>query len=218
MSPSSGDAPVRRLLGRAVTGLLLATASALLAPLGASAHDRLLDTVPSDGESVTSVPAAVELRFNNPVAEISAEIEVRDAAGATVGDTPATVDGALVTAPLPADLADGAYTVAWRVVSSDGHPIEGTFGFSVTGSAGGSPSVGTPSPDQATPTGQVDEPSATSGAPTGSPTSPEPAGDPSTGHSPGEHDAGVPTWVLGMVGLGIVAGAITLLVRRRRPQ
>ena len=34
-------------------------------------------------------------------------------------------------APWPAELADGAYTVNYRVVSDDGHPVTGSFAFTV---------------------------------------------------------------------------------------
>ena len=37
----------------------------------------------------------------------------------------------MVTADLPDDLDDGTYVVAWRVVSSDGHPIAGSLTFHV---------------------------------------------------------------------------------------
>ena len=45
-----------------------------------------------------------------------------------------------VAVGLPAGLADGTYTVAWRVLSADSHPIRGAFVFSVgepTGDATG---------------------------------------------------------------------------------
>jgi methionine-rich copper-binding protein CopC len=32
----------------------------------------------------------------------------------------------------PADLPAGAYTVDWRGLASDGHPMQGTFGFTIT--------------------------------------------------------------------------------------
>ena len=35
--------------------------------------------------------------------------------------------------PLAADLPEGDYTIAWRVVSSDGHPIEGAFTLQAAG-------------------------------------------------------------------------------------
>jgi len=46
----------------------------------------------------------------------------------------------------------GKYTVVWRVVSSDSHPIEGTFTFTATAGTEGStaaaavPTIGTPQP------------------------------------------------------------------------
>jgi hypothetical protein len=54
----------------------------------------------------------------------------------------------------------GRYTVTWRVVSSDSHPIEGRFTFTVTGTAGASPSP--TSPVSAPPAG---EPSAAADVP-----------------------------------------------------
>jgi len=40
-----------------------------------------------------------------------------------------------VTAQLDEGLPPGEYTVAWHVVSSDGHPIDGEFTYAVEGSA-----------------------------------------------------------------------------------
>ena len=41
------------------------------------------------------------------------------------------VEGTVVTQPL-SGAASGLVTVLWKVVSSDGHPISGEFGFTVT--------------------------------------------------------------------------------------
>ena len=41
-----------------------------------------------------------------------------------------------VATDLPHDLAPGTYTVAWRVVSVDSHPLRGAFVFAVGEPAG----------------------------------------------------------------------------------
>ena len=78
--------------------------------------------------------------------------------------------------PLRAGAPAGAYTVVWRVVSSDSHPIEGTFGFTVaegsttpaaSPAASGSPGVSGPAI-------QTAEPGATA---TPAPASPAPSQD-----------------------------------------
>jgi copper resistance protein C len=79
---------------------------------------------------------------------------VTTSAGTSVARGPATVLGGKVTQPLSSGLASGAYRVAYRVTSDDGHPVTGQSGFTLTlasGPASSSPS-GTPSvPATATP-------------------------------------------------------------------
>jgi hypothetical protein len=50
------------------------------------------------------------------------------------------LSGSKVSIPLRDGMPDGDYQLGWRVVSSDGHPIEGTLKFSV---AAGSPAATT---------------------------------------------------------------------------
>ncbi|GAA4965723.1 copper resistance CopC family protein [Kineococcus glutinatus] len=115
---------------------VLATACLLLAGAQpSSAHDRLLRTAPADGEQLATAPAEVRLEFSAPVLGINPQVVLRDATGATVTTPAAVADGSAVTLALPGPLAAGGYTVLWRVVSSDGHPIEDGFGFTVAGTA-----------------------------------------------------------------------------------
>jgi hypothetical protein len=64
-----------------------------------------------------------------------------------VSDGPAAIEGTTVVQPLTAGLPAGAYRVDWRSTSSDGHPLSGTFDFTVTaGSAPAASPPGAPSP------------------------------------------------------------------------
>ena len=56
---------------------------------------------------------------------------VTNAAGESVTDGTPDIDGKVVTQDLATAAADDTYTVTWRVVSSDGHPIQGTFTYTV---------------------------------------------------------------------------------------
>lgn len=137
-------------------------ASVLASAQPAAAHDQLIETSPAASSTVAVAPPALTLRFSSEVMDISNEVVVRDPSGNVVLDAQGVVDGMLVSAPLPPDLGAGTYTVAWRVVSRDGHPIQGTFDFSI-----GAPSAPSPSPSpaataapavpdaRATPTGTV---------------------------------------------------------------
>lgn len=129
-----------RILPRALsarTAALAATSLAafglLAAPLGtaapAHAHDELIDQQIVLDEADGSAEA-VALTFSNDVLDVGTEIVVTGPEGDATDGAPVT-NGPDVTQALADDLALGDYQVAWRVVSSDGHPIDGTFEFTV---------------------------------------------------------------------------------------
>ncbi|GAA1245583.1 copper resistance protein CopC [Kitasatospora nipponensis] len=117
----------------------LATAGALLVlVLGtagpAAAHAALLHTDPEQNSVVASAPSAVTLTFSEGVTLSADSVRVLDPAGKAVdtGD-PGHADGKADTARvgLRGGLANGTYTVAWRAVSEDTHPVGGAFTFSI---------------------------------------------------------------------------------------
>ncbi len=150
MTPSRPRPSVPRL--RAAAGLLALLALLTWAGTApASAHDQLLSSDPADGAVLDAPPVAVTLTFSAEILPISPTVLVRDSAGAVVVDAEPSVTGAVVTQSMPPTVAAGLYSVAWRVVSADGHPIEGTFAFTVASPAGPNPSVTTaPAPDVTT--------------------------------------------------------------------
>ncbi|WP_338897318.1 copper resistance protein CopC [Streptomyces sp. TG1A-60] len=100
----------------------------------ASAHAALKGSDPVDGSVVESAPRDVTLRFTESVSLLEDSIRVVDPQNRAVdtgkpGRAGGRSDTARVT--LPADLDDGTYTIAWRVVSADSHPIAGALLFSV---------------------------------------------------------------------------------------
>ncbi|MFE4971021.1 FixH family protein [Kitasatospora sp. NPDC056651] len=123
----------RRIAGVfAVLGALLALMLAGAGP--ASAHATLDSTDPRQNSVVATAPQAVTLTFSESVSLSSDSVRVLDPAGKPV-DTgnPAHADGKGNTARvgLKGGLANGTYTVAWRAVSDDSHPVGGAFTFSV---------------------------------------------------------------------------------------
>ncbi|HQY32968.1 copper resistance CopC family protein [Actinotalea sp.] len=128
--PHRARRPTRRRAVRAVVQGVLLAALCLLTATTAAAHDQLVGSDPPADAVVTTPPAAVTLTFSAELIDISATVLADGPAGALeVG--PPTVAGTQVTAALPADLPGGAYVVTWRVVSGDGHPIQGSFGFTI---------------------------------------------------------------------------------------
>lgn len=119
----------------ALAATLLAAFAFLFAwPQSAAAHDSLVDSNPAADSTVDTLPAELTLTFSAALipGEGSTEIVVTDAAGNDVAEGEPVLDGAMVTQPLAAEADAGEYRVLWKVVSSDGHPTDGEFGFTVT--------------------------------------------------------------------------------------
>jgi methionine-rich copper-binding protein CopC len=114
------------LLG-ALTG-----AAAVAAP--ASAHTALRSSSPADGAVLTTSPGEVRLEFNERPAATRPEVAVT-LDGRVVRSGPARTDGAAVVTPVSLP-GPGAYTVAYRVVAGDGHPVQGLVRFRVAGTPG----------------------------------------------------------------------------------
>ena len=123
---------------RAVAALGLVVTVLLLlghAP-AASAHDYLVSSTPGEGEQVDVPPTEVALSFNTSVGQQFAQVAVVDADGTTYQVGEPLVDGPTVTQQVTALAPGRDYSISYRVVSSDGHPIGGTVGFTVAAAGG----------------------------------------------------------------------------------
>ena len=109
--------------------LLLAALLALPAP--AQAHDTLLSSDPEDGSTLETSPEEIALTYSADILEVSPLVRITDESGTELAEIVPTIEGPVATATLPEPLPAGTHTVQWRVVSSDGHPIEGTFTLTV---------------------------------------------------------------------------------------
>nr|WP_203622076.1 copper resistance protein CopC [Streptomyces sp. SID8499] len=134
------------LLGVLLALLLLGGAGA------ASAHAGLRSADPADGTVLASAPRALTLTFTESVGLLddSFRLFAPDGRRVRTGEprhAPGRTDTAQVA--FPAGLGQGTFTVAWRVVSADSHPVSGAFTFSV-----GRPSPATAAVD----TGPAEDP------------------------------------------------------------
>ncbi|MEU5631457.1 copper resistance CopC/CopD family protein [Streptomyces rishiriensis] len=137
------------LLGSVLTLLLLGGGPA-------SAHAALRGADPVDGSVVKTAPRSITLAFTESVGLLDDSFRVFDPDNQRLRiGKPEHADGRADTArvTLPGGLGTGTFTVAWRVVSADSHPIAGALTFSV-----GKPSAVPP----ALPSTSVEDP-ATSG-------------------------------------------------------
>jgi methionine-rich copper-binding protein CopC len=181
--------------------LLVAFVMLFAWPQPAAAHDSLVDSDPAADSTVETLPDELTLTFSAALigGEGSTDVVVTDADGNDVTDGEATLDGAMVVQPL-ASGASGQYHVIWKVVSSDGHPTSGEFGFSVsTGAAGETPA----SVEPTTPPGETSAPESAAPTVTEDP-------DMSSGFS-----LSAP-WLIGAAVLLLIAAFTVFMVMRSR--
>nr|WP_042186302.1 copper resistance protein CopC [Kibdelosporangium sp. MJ126-NF4]CEL17191.1 Copper resistance protein D [Kibdelosporangium sp. MJ126-NF4]CTQ91579.1 Copper resistance protein D [Kibdelosporangium sp. MJ126-NF4] len=107
----------------------------------AFAHAELLGTTPSNGGHSAVAPTEVLLRFSEPVKPVRDGFVLLNGQGKRTGDGQPEADGDSVRLRLAQSLPDGVYSLSWRVVSVDSHPIHGALVFSV-GDAQAAPLVG----------------------------------------------------------------------------
>lgn len=201
-----------RLLA-AVLGVVLGTALGIASAAPALAHTALKRSDPEKNAKVESLER-VELEFNQPVRLPT--VILRGPDGETYHTGKPKVDGALVTQDVADDLPPGSYTIAYRVVSPDGHPVDGEIPFTLvapeptespTAEEEGGDGAATPEPTASA------EPSAGAGETPAGGTSggSGDAADEAAGNaapaSTEERSGGVPAWVwmvvFGLAGIGI---------------
>lgn len=101
---------------------------------GASAHAALTGADPQDGSLLKTAPRQVTLTFTESIGLLDDSFRVLDPGNRRVHTgEPGHADGRSDTArvTLPKGLGTGTFTVAWRVVSADSHPVSGAFTFSI---------------------------------------------------------------------------------------
>lgn len=103
----------------------------LISAPAAYAHDQLTASSPEQGQLLETAPSTVSITFNEEVLDIGNAIVVLDNAGTDWVDGDVTVTGSTVTAALQSGMPDGVYTMNWRVVSADGHPVSSSIVFGV---------------------------------------------------------------------------------------
>lgn len=127
-------------LFRSLLVLVVAFSGALLASTPASAHDSIESSSPSDGATVSAGVIPIELTFAEAVMQTpdgsGTEISVTDSDGNEYADACVdSIEGGMIMDTVDLDKA-GEYTVNWRTVSEDGHPVEGAFSFTLENNDG----------------------------------------------------------------------------------
>ncbi|MEK3799030.1 copper resistance protein CopC [Peribacillus sp. FSL H8-0477] len=98
-----------------------------------SAHAYLKQSNPSVNTMLETSPKNISLVFSEPIQPAFHHVEVFSEDGKAELDESFIPDDneTQLIAKLKQDLGKGVYTIKWRVISSDGHPIEGTIPFTI---------------------------------------------------------------------------------------
>ncbi len=105
---------------------------ALVAVPSAFAHATLEESSPANDSVVRRSPPAVTLRFSEAVETAFGSIRIFNCSGERVDSGKVTKpDPRSVSIRLDRQLPQGSYTVTWRVISADAHPVAGAFFFHV---------------------------------------------------------------------------------------
>ncbi|WP_073902641.1 copper resistance CopC family protein [Streptomyces sp. CB02009] len=190
--PTLGRRAVRTTARTLILPLALTVTWAAAPP--AAAHTDLVSTSPARGASLDRPPTAIRLTFSDEMTERYARVALTASDGSAADVAGLDVSGRTATLPVEPGLAAGTYTVGYRVVSADGHPVAGSFAFTVEGSG---------------PT------------PTSSPRAPSPAPAPPSTRPPSSPRESSPSEfpavaALSVLGAAVVATAGAVVVRRRR--
>ena len=173
----------------------------------AHAHSELVSTTPEDGQVLDAPPTELTFTFNEDLLPDFVNFVATDPGGQVLELAVSGVNGPTATVAWPAEAPGGEWRVDYRVVSQDGHPVDGSITFSYAAeSPSPTPTPSTPSPSpSATTSSATPEPAPTSAEPSPSAVPASESSGPSTG------------WIIAIVGVGALIGIVVVsLVARRR--
>lgn len=110
-----------------------AGAGAALIASSALAHSFLVEADPSSKDHVSDPPKVVKLRFGSGVEPPYSKLTIETPDGKVLSEGNIAVPDKPreLSVNAPASMPPGKYIVRFRVLSSDGHVVEGSYDFTV---------------------------------------------------------------------------------------
>ena len=98
-------------------------------------HARLVKSNPSKDTVLTAAPRQLDLWFSERIDVAASRVQLVDAAQHAVETGALWRDEKIADAPVVATvkgaMAPGTYTVNWIAAAGDGHPVRGSFNFTL---------------------------------------------------------------------------------------
>lgn len=118
-----------------ISVLFAALSISLFSASLAFAHGDVVSSSPSADSTVMAAPAEVSIEFDGKLQTLGEtainSITVTDEQGQVVSEPTSTVEGAKISTKLISVEVTGLLSVHYRIVSEDGHPVEGDYSFRV---------------------------------------------------------------------------------------
>jgi len=116
------------------TLLMILSLFLFLCPSISSAHAYIKKSTPLENETVKKAPSEVTIKFDESIQPAFHSIQVFDSNGSRVDQKNGRIDPkqpSILKSELKKNLPNGSYRIKWKVVSSDGHPVEGVIPFQI---------------------------------------------------------------------------------------
>lgn len=94
------------------------------------AHSHLEDSTPKNGEIVTESLKTITLSFETDV-EPTSTFTLVDEKNTSIPLSAVSINGNQLIADVENELINSSYTIHWKIIGEDGHPIEGDIPFTV---------------------------------------------------------------------------------------
>jgi copper resistance protein C len=94
------------------------------------AHSHLEDSTPKNGEILTESPKAITLTFETAI-EPTSTFTLMDEKNVSIPLSTVSISDNQLIANVEDSLINGAYTIHWKIIGEDGHPLEGDIPFTV---------------------------------------------------------------------------------------
>jgi methionine-rich copper-binding protein CopC len=133
-----------------LVGVVLVAGSVLGLASPAFAHNYLVSSTPSSGQTLTKLPSRFVITTNEGLLDLSGHgsgfaFRVQDSKGLYYGNGCVKVTGPSMS--IAAALgAPGKYSVVWQIVSADGHIVSNQYNFTWAPAKSVTPTKGTASP------------------------------------------------------------------------
>lgn len=103
-------------------------------PGASSAHAFIVKSNPSENQSLDKLPNKVSIEFDEIIQPTFYSLQVLDALGNQMNRGNGQINSGnakVLEADVSRDLPKGIYSIKWRVVSGDGHPVNGIIPFQI---------------------------------------------------------------------------------------